>query len=114
LAGLFLTLSTNTLTGGGSFSFTPAGLSGTPSFLLEGSNDDVNFFTLWASTGSYLSEVQTSQSFASTYASASIFWDMVPQGSIYVWRYLRFVYNAATTGATNIKYIVNGKKSTQP
>lgn len=113
-AGLFFTLSTNTLVGGDSFSLTPLGLTGTPSFNLQQSNDGVNFTQISVSTGVHQNETGATQSFASPYTTTSVWWNLSPQGSQWIWRYLRFVYNAGTQGATNISYIINAKKNTNP
>lgn len=106
VAGLFLGLTINSITGNDSFTLTPLALSGTPSFKLQYSNDDVNFTDVYVSTSPLLAPFQASTSFASPYTAGSSFWNL---GNTY-YRWLRFVYTAATNGATNINYMINGKK----
>lgn len=106
VAGLLLTLSTSSLTGAGSFTMTPIALSGTPAFKLQMSNDGTNFSDVFVSTSALLAPFTTNVSFASPYTTASVLYNI---GNVY-YRFLRFAYTAATFGATNINYIVNGRR----
>ena len=105
LAGLPLVFSTSTVNGGGAFTLTPLALTGTPSFKLQASNDGVNFQDVYVSTSTLLPPFQANISFASPYASGSVIYN----GDVY-YKILRLAYTAATTGATNLQYIINGKR----
>lgn len=83
------------------YTITPMSLAGTPTLVMQASNDGVNFQTVALSTGGPMQTI----AFAAPYTSGSILSDL---GWI-SYRYLRAVYTAGTAGAANIKLNIFGK-----
>ncbi len=81
-------LSTQTLTGGGSFTFTPLAITGTPSFKWQASNDNTNWTDLSVS----------SVTVASPYTAGSTSWDFGRT----TYRYMRVNVVAPTTGGLSL------------
>jgi len=93
-AGTAITIST--VTGSGTFVLTPLGLTGTPSFKWQGSNDNSN----WA-------DLSVSSVTMSSLAPASTLWDF---GTVN-YRYVRLNVVGPTTGGINLVVTGNGKSS---
>jgi len=107
VAGTAISITTTTVTGGGTFVLTPLAISGTASWVFQKSDDDVNFYNIYASTQPTLVPIATSTSFASAYTASNAFWEL---GNV-AYRWLRLAYTSVTTGGVNFNYIVNGKKN---
>jgi hypothetical protein len=108
VAGLFLTMSTITAGGGGTFILTPLALTGTPVVTFQVSDDDVNFTNLWTIPFNTATPAQATFSFASPYTAGSVFYNLPENLSL--WRWLRLAYAGTTGGGTNVQYIINGKR----
>lgn len=106
LAGLNLSITTQTRTGGGTFVLTPIALAGTPAFKIQMSNDGTNFSDLYFSSSTLLAPAQCAVSFASPYTASSQFWPFGPVN----FKWLRFAFTKGTWGGVNINCVVNGKK----
>lgn len=94
IAGTAITIST--VTGSGTFALTPLGITGTPSFKWQGSNDNTNW-----------NDVSVSSVTMSSLAAASTTWDF---GSIN-YRYIRLNVLAPTTGGISLVVTGIGKSS---
>lgn len=91
-----VSLTTQTSTGGGTFALTPLGITGTPAFKWQLSNDNSNW-----------SDVSVSSVTISSFASATTTWDF---GTIN-YRYIRLNFVAPTAGGINIVVTGIGKNN---
>jgi len=98
IAGTEINMSAQT--GGGTYTLTPIGISGTFTSKLQGGNDGTNFSDL------YIDLNQCSISFASPFTASFIVWDL---GQVY-FKFLRLVHTTGTWGCINLRGLVNGKK----
>lgn len=97
-------LSTQTATGGGSFTLTPLTISGTPSWKWQYSNDGTNWNDLTtSSTGVSVSSV----TFASPYTAVTTGWDI---GGIN-FQYIRLNVVGPTAGGVKLKAVISGRRS---
>jgi hypothetical protein len=96
-------LSTQTTTGGGSFSLSPLAISGTPSWKWQYSNDGTNWNDLTTTSGGV---AVSSVTFSSPYNDASSAWDL---GSIN-FQYIRLNVVGPTQGGIKLKAVINGRR----
>ncbi len=96
-------LSTQTATGGGSFTLTPLVIAGTPSWKWQYSNDGTNWSDLTTtSAGVSVSSV----TFSSPYTAASTGWDL----GFVNFQYIRLNVIAPTAGGLKIKAVITGRR----
>ena len=95
VAGTSINITTTTQTGGGSFSVSPLGITGTAGLSWQISNDATNWSNLAVS----------SVTFGSPYTAGTSYWDF----SQVNYRYLRANVVAPTTGGFNVVVTINAK-----
>jgi hypothetical protein len=104
-AGTFITFtSSRTSQTADRFTLNTTGLSGTPVFQLQASNDGVNFIGVTSGENGATIGVVT---FATPYTAGSTTWAL----GYFPWRYLRLLYSGPTWGGTNFSFYVNQKTS---
>jgi hypothetical protein len=92
VAGVYINMTAQTATGGGTFTLTSTTFAGTYSWKYQGSNDGSNFFDLSVSSVTYSAPGNTE-------------WE----GPVYC-RWLRVKFTAGTGGGLKLKILGNGKR----
>ena len=105
VAGLKLTLSTQTQTGGGTFVLTPLAITGTFSLAFQESNDGINYHQMTVTIGT------TTTNAAFTYATAYPPTSNLLKFGDFLARYIRFLFSSPATnrGGVNTNVIIRGK-----
>lgn len=107
IAGLKLTLSTQTQAGNGTFALTPLAITGTFSLVFQESNDGVNYHQMVVTIGT--TTTNAAFTYATPFPQTS---NLLKFGDLYT-RYIRFLFSApaANRGGVNTNIIIRGKNN---